>query len=116
MVTAVDADLQKIDQFHVTQFAYFLKRLSETKDGNGSLLDHSMIVLGSGLGDGNRHRHDELPIVVAGGASGTVKNGQHIRFKDETPLNNLFLSMFERTGVKADSFGDSNGLLKEIDA
>ncbi len=110
------ADLQKIDMFHVTQFAYFLKRLSETKDGNGSLLDHSMIVLGSGLGDGNRHRHDELPIVVAGGASGTVKNGRHILLKDETPLNNLFLSMFERTGVKADSFGDSKGLLKEIDA
>ncbi|MGZ0165724.1 MAG: DUF1552 domain-containing protein [Planctomycetales bacterium] len=110
------SDLQKIDTFHVMQFAYFLKRLSETKDGNGSLLDHSMIVLGSGLGDGNRHRHDELPIVVAGGASGTVKNGRHIRLKDETPLNNLFLSMFQRTGVKADSFGDSKGLLKEIDA
>ena len=110
------SDLQKIDTFHVMQFAYFLKRLSETKDGNGSLLDHSMIVLGSGLGDGNRHRHDELPIVLAGGASGTVKNGRHIRLKDETPLNNLFLSMFQRTGVKADSFGDSKGLLKEIDA
>ena len=110
------ADLQKIDNFHVTQFAYFLKRLSETKDGNGSLLDHSMIVLGSGLGDGNRHRHDELPIVVAGGGSGTVRNGRHIRLKNETPLNNLFLSMLQRVGVKADSFGDSNGLLKEIDA
>jgi hypothetical protein len=110
------ADLQKIDNFHVTQFAYFLKRLSETKDGNGSLLDHSMIVLGSGLGDGNRHRHDELPIVVAGGGSGTVRNGRHIRLKNETPLNNLFLSMLQRVGVTADSFGDSNGLLKEIDA
>ncbi len=110
------ADLQKIDNFHVTQFAYFLKRLSETKDGNGSLLDHSMIVLGSGLGDGNRHRHDELPIVVAGGGSGTVRNGRHIRLKNETPLNNLFLSMLQRVGVTADSFGDSNDLLKEIDA
>lgn len=110
------ADLQKIDSFHVSQFAYFLKRLSETKDGDGTLLDHSMIVLGSGLGDGNRHRHDELPIVLAGGGSGTVKTGQHIRLKEETPLNNLFLSMFQRIGVKADSFGDSNGLLKEIDA
>lgn len=109
------ADLQKIDSFHVSQFAYFLKRLSETNDGNGSLLDHSMIVLGSGLGDGNRHRHDELPIVLAGGGSGTVKTGQHIRLKQETPLNNLFMSIFQRTGVKADSFGDSNGLLKEID-
>ena len=109
------ADLQKIDSFHVDQFAYFLKRLSETKDGDGSLLDHSMIVLGSGLGDGNRHRHDELPIVLAGGGSGTVKNGRHIRLKDETPLNNLFLSMFQRMGVQADSFGDSKGPLKEID-
>ena len=110
------ADLQKIDNFHVTQFAYFLKRLSETKDGNGSLLDHSMIVLGSGLGDGNRHRHDELPIVVAGGGSGTVKNGRHIRLKKETPLNNLFLSMLQRMDVKTNSFGDSDGPLKEIDA
>lgn len=110
------ADLQKIDSFHVQQFAYFLKRMSETEDGHGNLLDHSMLILGSGLGDGNRHRHDELPIVLAGGASGTVRNGQHIRMKQETPLNNLFLSMFHRTGVKADSFGDSNGLLKEIDA
>lgn len=110
------ADLQKIDSFHVQQFAYFLKRMSETKDGDGSLLDHSMLILGSGLGDGNRHRHDELPIVLAGGGSGTIKNGRHIHLKSETPLNNLFLSMFHRMGVKADSFGDSNGLLKEIDA
>lgn len=110
------ADLQKIDSFHVQQFAYFLKRMSETKDGNGSLLDHSMLILGSGLGDGNRHRHDELPIVLAGGGSGTIRNGRHIQLKTETPLNNLFLSMFHRMGVKADSFGDSNGLLKEIDA
>ncbi|MDA0282945.1 MAG: DUF1552 domain-containing protein [Planctomycetota bacterium] len=109
------ADLQKIDGFHVEQFAYFLKRMNETKDGDGSLLDHSMLVLGSGLGDGNRHRHDELPIVLAGGGSGTIKNGRHIRLKDETPLNNLFLSMFHRAGVKADSFGDSKGPLKEID-
>lgn len=110
------ADLQKIDAFHVKQFAYFLKRMSDTKDGNGSLLDHSMLVLGSGLGDGNRHSHHELPIVVAGGGSGSVKNGRHIRLTSETPLNNLFLSMFDRTGVTAESFGDSNGLLKEIDA
>ena len=110
------ADLQKIDSFHVDQFAYFLKRMSEAKDGEGSLLDHSMIVLGSGLGDGNRHRHDELPIVLAGGCSGTVRNGRHINLNSETPLNNLFLSMLQRMGVQADSFGDSKGPLKEIDA
>jgi len=90
--------------------------MSETRDGDGSLLDHSMLILGSGLGDGNRHRHDELPIVLAGGGSGTIRNGRHIRLKSETPLNNLFLSMFHRMGVKADAFGDSKGLLKEIDS
>jgi hypothetical protein len=110
------ADLQKIDTFNVENFAYFLKRMKETKEGNGNLLDNSMIVLGSGLGDGNRHRHDELPIVLAGKGAGSVKTGRHIKMKSETPLNNLFLSMLNKAGAKLSSFGDSNGVLKEIDA
>lgn len=109
-------DLQKIDLFLVEQFAYFLKKMSETREGDGSLLDHSMVVYGSGLGDGNRHRHDELPIVLAGKGSGTIRTGHHIRFEKETPLNNLFLSMLHRVGADIPEFGDSNGLLKEIDA
>ena len=110
------ADLQKIDEYSVKQFARFLKKMKETKEGDGSLLDNSMIVLGSGLGDGNRHRHEDLPIVLAGNAGGTVPTGRHLRVPNKTPLNNLFLSMLHRVGSTAESFGDSNGELKQIDA
>ena len=110
------ADLQKIDEYSVKQFARFLKRMKETKEGDGSLLDNSMIVLGSGLGDGNRHRHEDLPIVLAGNAGGTVPTGRHLRVPNKTPLNNLFLSMLHRVGSDAESFGDSTGDLKQIDA
>ena len=109
-------DLQKIDAYHVENFAYFLKRLKETKEGDSNLLDNSMIVFGSGLGDGNRHRHDELPIVLAGKGAGSIKTGRHIRYQTETPLNNLFLSMLHKVGANEKEFGDSNGVLKEIDA
>jgi len=108
--------LQRIDQYEIDQFAYFLKRLKETREGDGNLLDNSMIVYGSGLGDGNRHRHGELPIVLAGHGAGTIKTGRHIRFGQETPLNNLFLAMLHRMGADAPRFGDSTGVLKEIDA
>ncbi|MBI1309898.1 DUF1552 domain-containing protein [bacterium] len=110
------ADLRKIDHYLVEQFAYFLQKMNETKDGDGSLLDHSMIVYGSGLGDGNRHRHEQLPIVLAGRGSGTIQTGRHIRYEQETPLNNLFLSLLHRAGANVESFGDSNGVLKELDA
>ena len=108
--------LQRIDQYEIDQFAYFLKRLKETREGDGNLLDNSMIVYGSGLGDGNRHRHGELPIVFAGHGAGTIKAGRHIRFGQETPLNNLFLAMLHRMGADMPRFGDSTGVLKEIDA
>ncbi len=110
------ADLQKIDEYSVRQFARFLKKMKETKEGDGSLLDNSMIVLGSGLGDGNRHRHEDLPIVLAGKGRGTVPTGRHLRVPNKTPLNNLFLSMLHRVGSNAESFGDSTGELKQIDA
>lgn len=110
------ADLQKIDEYSVKQFARFLNKMKETKEGDGSLLDNSMIVLGSGLGDGNRHRHEDLPVVLAGKAGGTVPTGRHLRVPNKTPLNNLFLSMLHRVGSSAESFGDSTGELKQIDA
>jgi len=113
---AMMAQIQKIDQFQVEQFALFLKRMKETPEGSGSLLDNTMIVFGSGLGDGNRHRHDELPIVLAGRGSGTIQTGRHIRLNRETPLNNLFLSMLHRMNVDTPSFGDSAGELTEINA
>jgi hypothetical protein len=110
------ADLQKIDTYNVENFAYFLKRMKETKEGDSNLLDNSMIVLGSGLGDGNRHRHDDLPIILAGKGAGTIKTGRHIKMPKETPLNNLFVSLMQKVGANVTSFGDSNGVLKEIDA
>ena len=110
------ADLRKIDHYLIEQFAYFLQKMSDTKEGEGSLLDNSMIVYGSGLGDGNRHRHENLPIVLAGRGGGTIQPGRHIRYAEETPLNNLFLAMLHRVGANVENFGDSNGVLKEIDA
>jgi hypothetical protein len=70
---------------------------------------------GSGLSDGNRHRHDDLPCVIAGKAGGTINSGRHIRLAGETPMNNLFLSMLDRVGAKVDKLGDSSGRLKQLD-
>ena len=108
--------LQRIDQFSATQFAYFLKRMKETKEGDRTLLDNSMILFGSGLGDGNRHDHNDLPIILAGSGAGTIATGRHIRLGGKTPLNNLFLAMLHRVGANVKEFGDSTGVLKEIDA
>ena len=102
-------DLQKIDQYLVEQFGYFLEKLRSVNEGDRTLLDNSMIVYGSGLGDGNRHNHADLPVVLAGRGGGTIKTGRHIKMSDETPLNNLLVSMIDRVGAKVDSFGDSTG-------
>lgn len=108
--------LKKIDLFLATEFARFLKKLKETPDGDGSLLDHSMIMYASGLSDGNRHRHDDLPVVLAGRAGGTIQPGRHIVMPGETPLNNLFLSMLDRMNAGMPTLGDSTGRLTAIDA
>jgi hypothetical protein len=106
--------IKKINQYHLQQFAYFLEKLKGTKEGNASILDSSMLVYGSAIGDGNRHNHDELPILVAGKGAGTLKTGQHLRFAKDTPLANLHLSLLERMGVALPSFGDSTGKLENI--
>lgn len=103
--------IQKINKFHIEQVAYLLERLKSVKEGDKTLLDQVMLVYGSGIGDGNRHNHDELPILLAGHGGGTIKCGQHVRFKRDTPLMNLYLAMFERLGCPAKSFGDSTGVL-----
>lgn len=110
------AKIKRIDHFLATEFAYFLKQLSAVSEGQGSLLDHSMIVYGSGLSDGNRHDHADLPIVMAGRGGNTIATGQHIRLEHETPLNNLFLSMLDRVGADVDKLGDSSGRLTQIDS
>ncbi|HWB96025.1 MAG TPA: DUF1552 domain-containing protein [Bryobacteraceae bacterium] len=104
----------QINVYHVQQFAYFLNKLKSTPDGDGTLLDHSMIVYGSGLSDGNRHTHHDLPVVVAGGGAGTLRTGRHVRYPAETPMTNLYLSLLDRMGVKAGQVGDSNGELQHL--
>ena len=106
--------IAKINRFHMTQFAYFLERLKSIREGEGTLLDNSMIVYGSGLGDGNRHNHDNLPVLLAGRGGGTINSGRHIHYDKGTPMNNLFLSMMDRMGAKADRLGDSSGLLTNL--
>jgi hypothetical protein len=108
--------LKKIDLFLMGEFARFLKTLKETPEGSGSLLDNCMVMYGSGLSDGNRHRHDDLPIILAGRGGGTIKSGRHVVIKDGAPLNNLFVSMLDRVGASVSSLGDSTGRLKAIDA
>ncbi|MEX2260834.1 MAG: DUF1552 domain-containing protein [Bryobacteraceae bacterium] len=107
-------NVAKIDAHLVQNFAYLLDKLKSTPDGEGSLLDHAMIVYGSGTADGNRHTHHDLPVVVAGGGAGQLKGGRHIRFPQETPLNNLFLNLLERAGVRSEKFGDATGYLTGV--
>jgi uncharacterized protein DUF1552 len=112
---AVKVDnVAKIDAHLVQTFAYLLERLKATPDGEGNLLDHMMIVYGSGTADGNRHTHHDLPLVVAGGGAGQLKCGRHIRFPHETPLNNLFLNLLNKAGVPAGKFGDATGFLSDV--
>jgi hypothetical protein len=113
---AKHAKLRKINRFHVEQLAYFLGKLKSLREDGGSLLDNSMIVYGSGIGDGNRHNHDNLPVLLAGKAGGSIKTGRHLRLPNETPMNNLFLSMLDRVDSPTEKLGDSTRRLTEIDA
>jgi hypothetical protein len=103
--------IARINQFHMQQFAWFLERLKSIREGEGTLLDNSMIVYGSGISDGDAHAHYDLPVVLAGGGSGTLDAGRHVRYPKDTPMSNLYLSMLERMGVKEERFGDSTGKL-----
>lgn len=105
------AKVTKINEVHVKMFAYLLEKLKATPDGDGNLLDHSMILYGSSISDGNLHTHHDLPIVLAGGGAGQVKGNRHLRFPKETPLNNLLVSMLDKAGVPVEKFGDSTGKL-----
>lgn len=107
--------IRDINTFHVKQFAYLMTRLKSVKEGDGTLLDHCMLVYGSGNSDGNAHNHDDLPILMAGHGCGTIKTGRHIRYAKETPLNNLWLAMLDRASIKMQRLGDSTGALKGLD-
>ena len=100
-----------INRHHVDIFAYMLEKMRTTEDGEGTLLDHSVMLYGGGIADGNQHTHHDLPLVLAGGAAGRLQGGRHVRYARETPMNNLLLSLLEIVGVPAEKLGDSTGKL-----
>jgi hypothetical protein len=108
------ARMSKINAFHVSLFAYYLERLKATPDGDGSLLDHSLILYGSGIGNPNIHDHTNLPVLVAGGAAVGMRGGRHIRYDEPVPLANLHLTLLDKVGVNIDSFADSTGKITEL--
>lgn len=111
-VPATLAKLTRIQTYHMSFFAEFIDQLRSTPDGDGSLLDHSMIVYGAGISDSNRHVHERLPVVVLGKGNGRLKTGQHIDYRENTPVTNLHLALLERLNVRPESLGDSTGLLE----
>jgi hypothetical protein len=105
----------KIEKWYMERFARFVRTLDSMKEPNGtSVLDNSMIVYGGGIGDGNKHNHDELPVVLAGGGGGTLTPGRHLKLNKSTPMTNLYVAMLSRMGVKAERFGDSTGRLEDV--
>nr|MBA2603866.1 DUF1552 domain-containing protein [Acidobacteriota bacterium] len=103
----------KVNTMHMELFAGFIQKLKSTPDGDGSLLDHSMIVYGSGLSDGNRHTHEDLPVLMVGGGGG-FRRGSHIQYPKDTPMTNLFLTLLDRIGVQAEKIGDSTGHIEHL--
>jgi hypothetical protein len=108
------ANVAKIDAYLVSTFAYLLNKLKSTPDGDGNLLDHSLILYGSGLGDANIHTHHELPTALLGGGAGQIKGGRHLNYPKDTPLNNLLVSMLDKAGVRTENFGDATGELEHL--
>jgi hypothetical protein len=109
------SQLRKIDQYLVSELGYFLDQLANIREGERSLLDNSMIVYGSGLGDGNTHQHHDLPILMAGQGGGSIQTGRHLVYSADTPLNNLYVSMLERLGIQdVHELGDSTGPLGQL--
>jgi hypothetical protein len=111
----MSAQIKKIDRYLVGHYAAFVAKLRSIREGEGTLLDNSMVLYGSGIKDGNAHSHHDLPILLAGRAGGSIRPGRHLKVPSETPLNNLFMSMLERVGAGTDQVGDSTGLLKGLD-
>jgi hypothetical protein len=108
------ARMAKINAFHVSLFAYLVEKLKATPEGDGTLLDHTLYLYGSGMGNPNVHDHVNLPILVAGGGATGIKGGRHIKYAEPTPLANLHLTLLERVGVRIDAFADSKGKVDEL--
>jgi hypothetical protein len=105
---------QLINRWHVEQYGYLLRKLRAMKEGGGSVLDHSMILLGAGLRDGNKHDPHNLPVVIAGRAGGRIAAGQHLSYSPDTPLANLWGSMLAAFGAPVERFADSTGQLPGV--
>ena len=101
-----------LNRYHVGMLAYLLEKLRAVQDGDGTLLDHSMILYGSAMSDGNQHNHSPLPVILAGGASGRLKGGRHIRNAPDTTMSNLLLAMLDKFDIPMEKFGDSTGMLQ----
>jgi hypothetical protein len=106
--------IRDINKFHVSQLSYLLQKLKATPEGDGTLLDHCMVAYGSANSDGNAHNHDDLPVLLAGKAGGTIQTGRHLLYPKETPISNLWLSMLERMDVRVPFLGDSTGALSGL--
>lgn len=106
--------IAQINKYHATQLAYLLGKMKSVKEGDGTLLDHCLLTYGSGNSDGNKHNHDDLPILLAGRGCGTIKTGQHLQFPAETPLTNLWLALLNRMDIRLHQLGDSTGELQGI--
>ena len=101
-----------LNRYHVSTLTHFFNKLKSTPDGDGTLLDHSLILYGSTLSDGNEHNHDPLPVILAGGASGRIKGGRHVKYAPHTPMSNLYMSLLDKFGIRQEKFGDSTGMLE----
>src|SRR5206468_11633809 len=108
------ARMAKINQFHVSLFSEFIAKLKATKEGDGTLLDNTLYLYGSGIGNPNVHDHTNLPILVAGGAATGMKGGRHIKYVTPIPLANLHLTLLDKVGVHLEKFADSNGKMDEL--
>jgi len=108
------AKVIKINTYHASQFAKFLGKLQSTPDGDGTLLDHTLYMVGSGMGNPSAHDHTNLPALVVGGGAGTHKGGKHVKYPEPRPLANLHLTLLDRMGVHAERFGDSTGVISEL--
>jgi hypothetical protein len=106
--------LTKIAAYHSDVLARFAKKLAATPDGDGSLLDHSIVLFGSNMSNSNKHDHDPLPSAVLGRGYGRIKGGQHLKYPQDTPLANLLLTLLNRAGIPGEKLGDSTGLLSEV--
>jgi hypothetical protein len=104
----------KINELHLELFTYFISRLKSTPDGDGSLLDHSMVVYGSAISDGNKHTHEDLPVLLLGRGDGSLKPGRHVVYPKDTPMTNLYMTLLDRMGVHPESIGDSTGKVEHL--